>query len=304
MHSIRQIQAVKALAQHRHFGRAAAALGVTQPNLTRGLRRLEEVLGVTLFDRQGVTPTMFGEIVLRHGETAIAGFEELFREITLAKGLEIGELRLSVAPYPADISGASAAGALLQESPNVFVDFRNTNWVDAVEEVVQNAVDLGFAELSAASETPNVAVEPVRRSQMFFFCAAGHPLTKKRRLVVDDLLDYPWAGPSLPGRMAAVLPKGGKPFAIFDEQLNRFHPRALVGSFAAAKQVVLSGLALGAAIPHQIEREVRDGVCVQLAVELPWLVLNYGFIYKKDRTLSPSAVRFMNRVREIEAKIP
>jgi DNA-binding transcriptional LysR family regulator len=65
MHSIRQINVVKALAQHRHFRRAAQALGVSQPNLTRSLRQIEERLGVPLFDRQGVTPTLFGEIVLR-----------------------------------------------------------------------------------------------------------------------------------------------------------------------------------------------------------------------------------------------
>lgn len=58
MHSIRQIRVVKALAQYRHFGRAARALGVSQPNLTRSLKRIEDALGVPLFERQGVMPTV------------------------------------------------------------------------------------------------------------------------------------------------------------------------------------------------------------------------------------------------------
>jgi DNA-binding transcriptional LysR family regulator len=228
MHSIKQIQIVKALAEHRHFGRAAVALGVSQPNLTRSLKHKEDVLGVKLFDRQGVTPTLFGEMVLRHGERSLSDFQELFREISLAKGLEIGELRISVAPYPADVSGAAAVGKLLKTNPKLIVEFRNVNWADAVVEVVEGVTDLAFAELSAASANGDVDVEPIRSSQMIFFCAADHPLAVREKLVVNDLLEFPWAGPSLPGRMGEALPKGDLPFAIYDRQLDRLHPRALV----------------------------------------------------------------------------
>ena len=38
-------------------------------------------------------------------------------------------------------------------------------------------------------------VQPVRKSQVFFFCAAGHPLAGRKRLALEDLLEYPWAGP-------------------------------------------------------------------------------------------------------------
>src|SRR5271167_2507061 len=103
MHSIRQVEIVKALATHRHFGLAAKALGVSQPALTRSLKQLEADLGVPLFDRQGVTPTLFCEIVLNYGGRAAAQFHELTRELTLAKNMEIGELRVSAGPYPADI---------------------------------------------------------------------------------------------------------------------------------------------------------------------------------------------------------
>lgn len=95
---------------------------MSQPNLTRSLRQIEERLGVPLFDRQGVAPTLFGEIVLRHGERAVADFRELKREVALAQGLEIGELRIAAGPYPADISGERAVGLLLQKHQRIFVE--------------------------------------------------------------------------------------------------------------------------------------------------------------------------------------
>ena len=89
MHSIRQIEVVRALAKRRHFGLAAKQLGVSEPALSRSLKLLEAELGVRLFDRQGVTPTLFGEIVLKHGERAVTEFDELMRELALAKGLAL-----------------------------------------------------------------------------------------------------------------------------------------------------------------------------------------------------------------------
>ena len=304
VHSIRQVEIVKALATHRHFGLAAKALGVSQPALTRSLKQLEADLGVTLFNRQGVAPTPFGEIVLRHGERAEAEFLELTREVTLAKGLEIGELRIALGPYPADISGERAVGVLLRKHPNISVEMRSANWERAVADVLDGAVDLGFAEAAKAAQNPDLHIEPIRNSQLFFFCAAGHALAGKDRLVFEDLLEYPWVGPTLPGRMSADLPATDKPFAVFDRVHGRVNPRALVGSFSAVKQIVLAGRALGAAISSQIARELSEGLCVRLPIATPWLTLNYGFITKRGRTQSPAAKTFMDIAREIESGIP
>src|SRR5271168_4289201 len=150
MPRIRQLEIVRALAQYRHFGRAAQALGMSQPNLTRGLKQFEALLGVPIFDRQGVTPTSFGEIVLRHGDKALASFHELTRELTLAKGLEIGELRIVAGPYPADISGERAVGVLLHKHPSLFVEIRSANWEGAIGDVLEGAADLAFAEVTGA----------------------------------------------------------------------------------------------------------------------------------------------------------
>lgn len=121
---------------------------------------------------------------------------------------------------------------------------------------------------------------------------------------LDDLLEHPWTEPSLPPRMCDALTKVDKPFATFDSDLKRLHPRALVETFAAAKQIVLHGAAIGAAIPYQIELEVRLGLCVQFPIEFPWLALDYGFVYKNGRKLSPAAEAFMDAVRAIESNIP
>ena len=134
-----------------------------------------------------------------------------------------------------------------------------------------------------------------------FFCRSAHPLAVKDPLALEDLLEFPWVGPSLPGRMRKALPVVGKPFGVFDDVQDRFHPRILVETFPTAKRIVLAGDGIGAALPVQIERELAEGACVMLPVEAPWLRLNYGFIAKRGRTPSPAARAFMESVRAIES---
>ena len=195
LRSVRQIEIVKALAKHRHFGLAAKALGVSQPALTRSLKQLEADLGVSLFDRQGVTPTLFGEIVLRHGERAAAEFHELMREITLAKGIEIGELRVAAGAYPADISATRAIGVLTAHHPRLTVELSIADWSRIAQGILENRVDLGLAEISEAERDPDLRTEAVRDSRGIFFCAADHPLAQKKGVALEDLLEYPWVGP-------------------------------------------------------------------------------------------------------------
>jgi DNA-binding transcriptional LysR family regulator len=304
MHSVRQLEIVRALAKRRHFGLAAKQLGVSQPALTRSLKALEAELGVPLFDRQGVTPTLFGEIVLKHGERAVADFHELARELALAKGLEIGELRVAASPYPADISGQRAIGILSERRPNLLIEFAIANWTRVLADLRDGAVDLGFADVTEAERDPDLEIQKIRTSQGRFYCRAGHPLTLKGRLTLDDLFDYPWVGPTFPARMRAAFPGAEKPFGVMDKVEDRFRPRVLVETISTAKRVVLASAAIGAALPRQIERELKEGLCAVLPVEAPWLSLNYGFILKRGRTPSPAAKAFMEIVREIELEIP
>jgi DNA-binding transcriptional LysR family regulator len=304
MHSIRQIEVVKALAKHRHFGLAAEALGVSQPALTRSLKQLEADLGVPLFDRRGVTPTLFGEIVLRHGQKAVIEFQELMREITLARGAEIGELHIAAGPYSAHISAEHAIGLLTVQRPQLTVELRIANWTRVVTDLLEGTVDLGFADISDYQQEANFDVETVRTSCLAFYCRAGHPLADKRYLTIENLLEFPWVGPSAPKRVGRALPTVDKPFGRFDASSGQFHPRVLVETFSAAKLIVLSGSGIGAALPFQIEPELSDGRCVLLPVEAPWLSLNYGFITKRGRTLSPAAKTFMETVRQFEATLP
>jgi len=89
-----------ALAKERHFGRAAEAVGVTQPTLSSAIRQLEDTLGVQLVFRgsrfQGLTPE--GERVLDRAQRLVADARALREEMRAVRHGLVGTLRLGVIP--------------------------------------------------------------------------------------------------------------------------------------------------------------------------------------------------------------
>ncbi|WP_457798771.1 LysR family transcriptional regulator [Methylocystis sp. S23] len=305
LQSLRHLEMVRALAQHRHFGRAAKALGVSQPSLTRTLKHLEDTLGVRLFERyDGVTPTLFGRIVIERGETLLRNHSELLREITLTKGLDIGELTVAVAPFPAEISAQKAMGMLAARHPGLQLELSTTDWTRVVDDIFQGRADLGFADISEAIEHSELETELIRASRLHFYCRTGHPLTGLSKLRLEDLTAFPWVGPTAPARMRMEMPRAEKPFGLFSEVNNRFRPRIVVGSIPAVKDIVLASDGLSVTLPALIERELRDGLCALLPIDLPWMRLNYGFVWKRGRTHSPAADAFVQLVRAVEKDTP
>ena len=97
---IKQLEYLAALARERHFARAAAACGVTQPTLSAGIKQLEETVGVLIVQRgqrfRGLTPE--GERVLSWARRVLGDYESLTQELSaLGHGL-VGRLRMGAIP--------------------------------------------------------------------------------------------------------------------------------------------------------------------------------------------------------------
>ena len=96
----RSVVYLKAVADHGSFTRAAAALHVSQPALSKQIQELEQRMGVQLLDRSGrvVRPTDVGQTYLRHVQRALDELEAGERAIRDVQDLASGELRLGFAP--------------------------------------------------------------------------------------------------------------------------------------------------------------------------------------------------------------
>jgi DNA-binding transcriptional LysR family regulator len=298
---LRQLSHALAVWRHGSFRRAAAEQNLSQPALSRSIHNLEESLGVLLFDRQTseVTPTLFGEAVLRRAETILGEATELEREIRLMRGLEIGTLSVAMGVYPAELSGNRALSELLRAHPSLHLRSQLRHWRDVERAVRDRQVDIGFGEISHLMDAPDLRLEPIGRHELLFFCRAGHPLLAVDALTVEALDAYPFAGVPIPSRVAHLFPRNCR----IDDITGDLIPPILLEDLTAARIVVSRTDAFGLASPLQLEPWLRSGELAAVPFRAPWLRLDYGFIFLASRTLSPAAETFTELVRRIEREV-
>src|SRR5690625_3078179 len=95
--NIRQLRYFLAVAEHRHFTRAAEAVSVSQPALSQQIRALEEELGTPLFDRltTGIELTTAGQVLRSHAERILREVENARLAVEEVSGTVGGELSIS-----------------------------------------------------------------------------------------------------------------------------------------------------------------------------------------------------------------
>src|SRR6202000_2974057 len=116
---LRLLQCALRLAEHSNFARAAKALHMSQPSLSRNIQELERRLGVSLFLRtqHGVEPTAAGSILMQHAAGVVELASDLVHEMELLRGLEKSELSIGAGVYPGQMFLDRAVGLLVRAYP-------------------------------------------------------------------------------------------------------------------------------------------------------------------------------------------
>jgi LysR family hydrogen peroxide-inducible transcriptional activator len=141
--TLKQLRYLGALAEHRHFGRAAVACAVTQPALSMQIRELEKDLGVDLVERRPgeVILTEVGSEVARRAEHMLAAARDLSDFARHSGRTLSGRLRLGVIPTLAPYMLPQILPPLQQRFPQARVELRETQTRNLIEELARGALD-------------------------------------------------------------------------------------------------------------------------------------------------------------------
>lgn len=306
MITLRHIEIVRTLDQHRHFGRAAEALGITQSALTRALQGLETDLEVRLFDRGTgfPEPTMFGRILLEWGEPVIRSMDTLSREIRLAKGLEVGEITVVAGTFPSELWVPLSLGRLATAFPNVRCRLRSSESRRAVKEVLNGSADIAVGDLVEVRGLDDLAFEKLITVKVALFCRPGHPLLRHKAIKEMDLADFPLAGPRPSHYSSEVMDSVGDNRALTTPKSGGFVPRIWVESFAAMRHVVMVSDAISWAPIPLLEPYWRRRELAHLVMKPAPIDIEFGLITLRHRTPSPAMTAFFKIIRAIAANRP
>lgn len=299
---LQQMRQIVALAEHRSFVRAAAALHISQPALSRSIRNVEDRFGKELFLRSaaGIVPTDLGRLYVERARDLLRMADELEGEAMLQGSLQRGRVAVGGGPYPAESFLGPAAAKLVEQYPQVSVQLQARNWDELVRQLRSRELDFFVADTSTLGREPDLEIEPLpSEHSVHFFARAGHPLAGKGRLTAAEVLRWPFATPSrvpprvlepmlLAHRAAAGATAVARPFPSID-----------CNGLAAVKRVIATSNAVSASILSCIATELEAGKFVLLGTE-PWMHLQYGIVSLRGRPWTQTAARLRAYVVEAE----
>lgn len=196
---LRQLQYFLAAVESRSFGKAAEKLHVTQPALSKAVRRLELSLGVKLLDRlpRGVSPTIYGEALAAHADLIKGEMQRARDAIFALKDGNTGRvvvgagssMRLELVP--------EACVRLQSRHPDVEIKLIGELYDDLIPDLARGEIDLALSMVPENDDNPDLIHEPLYLDQTHPAVRVGHPLLKKKKITAEDCLEYDWI---LPGQ--------------------------------------------------------------------------------------------------------
>jgi len=217
----RELEYFLAICESRNLARAAGALGISQPALTRSLQRLEAHVGAQLFVRapRGVELTPIGAALRTRVDMARVTLRDAEREVAQLAAGKVGKVRVGAGHVVARIVSQSLLPRFIVERPAAQVQLHvgfNAELFALLE-----SGNLDFAVCGLLETPPQLHFRELLSTDLVVIVRTGHPLTKLKRPTIRDLAAFRSAAPStgVPARQVVerVLTKfglGDRPHAI------------------------------------------------------------------------------------------
>lgn len=172
-----------AVADHRHFGRAAEACYVSQPTLSTQIKKLERELGVELFERhpRQVLLTAAGEQVVRHARQAVAEAEAIREVARQSTDPETGRLRVGIFPTLGPYLLPHIVPSLHERFPRLELLLVEEKTEVLTQRLHDGALDVAILALPV--EGDHLHTEPLFDEKFVLAVPAGHPLAGRKRAV-------------------------------------------------------------------------------------------------------------------------
>jgi DNA-binding transcriptional LysR family regulator len=294
---LRQLRYFVAVAEERHFGRAAKRLRLSQPPLSAQIKGLEEELGVKLFQRstRQVALTDAGRTFLERAEGILEAIEEAKEA---AKGADEGVRgRLEVGFISSATLGLLPPAIRLfrERFGGVEIELRELTSAQQIDALYAGEIRVGLVRLPLRA--PGLRFEPLQEESFLVALPSGHPLEALECVPLEAMVDQPLIFftrqlmPSLHAQIVELFQRVG---AFPNVVQHAVHLQTIVGLVASDV-----GLAI---LPEPAERLSREGV-VYRSLDAPdatsWVGL--ARVEGDGSLLVENFVRTVREVSESEA---
>ena len=185
--TLTQLSYVVALAQHKNFGAAATATFVTQPTLSMQIQKLEEELGVSIFDRsqQPIRPTAVGELIIAQARIVLAEAQKI-GDLTSEQQNEVrGPLTIGVIPTLSPYIIPLFIQKFIDRFPKVQVTVEELQTQQIIDRLRSEELDVGL--LVTPLHNTNIVEHALFYEPFYLYVSPKHPLIHEKKIREKDL---------------------------------------------------------------------------------------------------------------------
>ncbi len=188
MITITQLEYIVAVDTHRHFATAAEHCFITQPTLSMQIKKLEEFLGITIFDRtkQPIIPTYIGAEVIEQARLVLSEAKKIDEIIDSHKNKVEGSLKIGIIPTLAPFLLPMFIGDYIRKYPDINVEVEELVSEDIVQYLKKDKIDVGIFVTPAKEE--KIIERPLFYEEMMIYAHKDHALLKQESIEVKDIV--------------------------------------------------------------------------------------------------------------------
>jgi LysR family pca operon transcriptional activator len=295
----RHLQCFLEIARQRSVVKAAAALSVTQPAVSKTIRELEELLGVALFERRGrgVVLTRFGDVFLRYAGASVTALRQGIDSITRARASGGMAIKVGALPTVSTRVMPLAVSLFKQENTGTIVRVVTGENSVLLSQLRTGDLDLVVGRLADPELMTGLSFEHLYSERVSFVVRPGHPLLREKPFNLAGLT-----------RFTVLMPTEG---SIIRPLVDRFF--VAHGTATIPDQIETVSMAFGRRYTRMtdavwiisrgvIADDLADGVLVELPVESGETTGPVGLTTRADSPPSLPAVMLMQTIREAARK--
>lgn len=282
-----QLEYFCVVAKTEHFRKAAELLSISQPALSRSITKLEEELGISLFDRTGRTVQLnkFGRLFLKRVENGLNEILLGVQEINQLKNPYTGTVSISFLPTLGLMVLPEMISHFNKQYPNVEIELYENKIFYSVQQLLNREVDLCM--ITKVTNHPQITWQSLFDQELFLYVPAHHRLAERTSISLSEI--------------------SGEHFIAFKKELgmreviNNFCEQAgftPIIKFEGEDVSTLAGLVssgLGVTIIPAFQGISSEKI-KQVAITNPYCHREIGLAWLNERKLSPSSELFRNNI--------
>jgi LysR family pca operon transcriptional activator len=292
---LRHLQCFLEVVNQRSLTKAARALRLTQPTVSKALKELERELGLRLLerDRQGVALTEAGRDFRHFAEVSVSALRAGFGYAARRNNPAGAAVALGCPPYIASSLIPGAISEFTARHPDARIELYCDSNVYQIAQLQQGEIEMIVGRIPDANHVVGFSFEPLYNERQVIVMRAGHPLRKARRFVAARMADYPF----ILYRAASALRQEVDRF-LTSLGLPHIEPQVATNSADFAREYAAHSDALWCAPQDAVEPDLASGALILAPVDTSPLLTPIGVTTRANTPPVGLARAFIAAVRK------